>query len=198
MRVTLDKDRIIRVIYVPGLGDKYDIVRRIGLWLWRFQLRGARVTFVSMKWSVADDSYEAKVARIADAISNSKAGEQIVLIGESAGGGMVLANWLNDTRVDAIVTVCGKNKGRENISETTYRRNPAFRSAMIDAEGALADSSESARARVLTVYSPQDTVVPPEDTLVHGAREMTIPTGGHGRTIVTVLFAYAHRIIKTL
>lgn len=198
MRVESDTTRAIRVIYVPGLRDEYDILRRFGLWLWRFQVQSVRTAFVPMRWSNADDTYDEKVARVARAISNASSLDRIVLMGESAGGGMVIANWLDDSRVETIVTVCGKNRGKDSVGETTYRKNPAFRIAMTDVEKTVATSTDAARARILTIYSPKDTVVPLEDTLIPGARMMSLPTSGHGRTIFTVLFIYARRVVKAL
>lgn len=188
----------IYVIYVPGLGDRYDVVRRVALWTWRFHVRKIRVLFVPMNWSDSVDTYETKVRRIAETISKLPASSRIILIGESAGGAMVLSNWIEDRRVDTIVTVAGKNRGWDGVGERTYVKNPAFREAMKAVEAALPQSSNASRSRVVTVYSPYDTTVPPEDTMIPNAQEITIEARGHLMMILSFLFWRFRQVLRLL
>ena len=70
--------RTTHYIYIPGLGDHVDPVRRFMLRRW--ERPGIKVTPVSMSWENQPEVFEKKYERIAEIIKRSK-GEDIVLVG---------------------------------------------------------------------------------------------------------------------
>lgn len=74
------------IIYISGLGDRYDGLRRFCLRLWKYP--GITTELAPMTWADSG-SYDEKFARVVSAIDQVK-GKRIVLFGESAGGSMAV------------------------------------------------------------------------------------------------------------
>lgn len=176
---------MIHYIYIPGLGDRFDFLRRLMLVSWR--VRGAWVTFVPMRWSDNAETAEQKYTRVAKAIEQAS-GDEVVLVGESAGGAMVLWAFSRHVQsVDRVVTVCGYNVGAANIEQSRRQHHPAFHPVSVEAEKAVRKLSANDRQRITTIYSTRDTTVTPEHTRIDGAREVVLRTPGHFWSIVYVL-----------
>lgn len=176
---------MIHYIYIPGLGDKLDFLRRLVLFGWR--VRGARVTFVPMRWSDEAETAEQKYAQVARAIERAS-GDRVVLVGESAGGAMVLWVFARHMQsIDRVVTMCGYNVGSADIHPLRRQRNPAFYPVSAGAEDAVRAMSAKDRQRITTVYSTRDTTVAEEHSRIDGAREVILRTRGHFWSIVYML-----------
>ena len=182
------------IIYIPGLGDHYDGVRRVCLYLWRRP--GVTVSLVPMRWSDATETYASKQARIAREIKRLP-DHAVTIVGESAGGAVTLDTLhRHGGSVMRAVTVCGMNQGAANVSPTLYRKNPAFEHAMNAADIAASKLDETERTKLLTLYSSADFTVRPKNTLLPGveARDLKIP--GHMFAIFGVLLWYYRLILK--
>lgn len=172
------------IIYLPGLGDSYDVVRRACLSTWR--LYGASVELVPSGW-VNDEVLEAKVDRIKHAarVAADK-GYRVVLLGESAGGSLALNTYAGEVGlVSGIVTLCGKNSQPENVSPRLYRRNKAFHTSMQRVGLAAKQLTREQRQRVTSIYPLYDAYVPRADTLIPDCREVKLYAVGH---ITSILF----------
>jgi len=177
---------VIHLIYIPGLGDDYDGVRRFVLKFW--QQRDVRVTYVPMSWSVTSDDLGAKFERIIRAIDSLPV-DRVVLIGESAGAAMALvaAKQFED-QVDHVVTICGKHRNGHNVKPGVYRRNPAFYDVMQRAEAIVETLDEPHKKKISMIYSSRDSLIPNIDTLISGVEAVDIAIPGHKRSILYVLF----------
>lgn len=183
----------LRIIYIPGLGDRYDPLRRASLKLWR--LYGAEVTMVPMLWH-SNEEYDAKRKRI-EAVIEERAGEPVVLMGESAGGSMALTLYAKYAGQSvSAMTLCGKNTRPDNVSPYLYKRNPAFQESMFNAEAAIATLALAQRQRFISVVPLHDATVPVKQTLLPDCQKMTLPVVGHLLSILAMLTIYAPLIVR--
>lgn len=184
------------IIYIPGLGDRYDIIRRLGLALWRRP--GVRVTHVPMRWLDANETMTQKVERVRDAIDDHT-GDEVTIIGESAGGGMaIVVAAMFAHKVSHIVTVCGMNRGEANVSPLLYQKNPAFRDVMRAADRYVADLSTEAKAKMYIIYSSLDYTVRPRNSLIDGVDAYDTKIMGHAMAILSILFWGYRRILSRI
>ncbi len=175
------------VIYIPGLGDGYDLFRRVALYFWRRP--SVAVTLVPMHWRDPHETYEEKVARIGKAIDRYE-DREIILIGESAGGAVAIAS-LHHFRgkITRLVTICGMNQGTGNVNPSLYRRNRAFRDAMLASDRTLPVLTPPEKAMMQIIYSSRDGVVGEKDTCIEGVRAIDIKIPMHMIAIgYTLLF----------
>lgn len=173
------------IVYIPGLGDHFDPLRRLVLCTWR--RRDTRVTFVPMRWNDQDETYEAKYERIASATAQIK-GEEIILVGESAGGAMALFAFArNLDHVHRLVTICGYNHGAANVHPSHRRKHPAFYHLMPVVDEVASSLSPQARRCITTIYSTRDTVVKPQYSSIEGASNLVLHTPGHLTSIARTL-----------
>ena len=174
------------VIYIPGLGDSYDFLRRLGLVLWRRP--HVAVTLVPMRWRDPRETYEDKIARITGAIEKYD-DRSVVLVGESAGGAVAIACYRRfREQVARVVTVCGMNQGAGVVNPVLYRKNRAFRDAMIASDQALPTLTPKDKTNMLTIYSSNDGVIGKKDTLLEDVRSVDIKIPLHMLAIGYVLF----------
>lgn len=179
------------IIYIPGLGDRYDSIRRIGLMLWRRP--GVRVTHVPMRWSDPIETYTQKIERIRRVIASHEG--KVTLVGESAGGAVAIAARRElGGGVDRVVTVCGMNQGERSVNPRLYEKNKAFHDAMLAADTITSDLSRAEKDGMLILYSSADVTVRPRDTLIDGVKAYDLKIPGHMFAILAVLFFRYRRI----
>lgn len=184
-----------QIIYIPGLSDRYDILRRLALLLWRRP--EVRATLVPMRWLNKHESFEEKLARLGTEIEKHS-DRQIVLVGESAGGAVAIAALKKyRDRVSRIVTVCGMNQGADVVNPVLYEKNRAFRGAMLTADKAFESLSVKDRADMFTIYSSRDGVIGEKDTLLDGVRSFDIGVPIHIVAIGYVLLLRPSLVIKS-
>lgn len=174
------------IIYIPGLGDRYDVIRKLGLRLWR--RKDIRVSHIAMNWMDPDEPLEGKLGRI-KAVVDAYPNEQVTLVGESAGGAMaIVASHRFRGLVHDTVTLCGMNQGSGNVDTTLYKNNPAFHDAMLQADGVVASLSNADKNRMFIIYSSMDFTVRPNNTLLSGVVSYDLKIAGHMFAILAVLF----------
>ena len=185
--------RHTHIIYVPGLGDRYDPLRRACLWLWR--LYGVRVTMVPMQWT-SDEEYVDKRMRVEKMLAEVVS-ERVVLVGESAGGSMALSVYATHTNVVAgAMTLCGKNTRSDNVAPRIYARNPAFRESMLQAESSVHALSKVQRGKFVSVVPLYDPTVPVQQTLIPDCQKMTLLAVGHFLSILAMLTIYGPLVTR--
>jgi predicted alpha/beta hydrolase family esterase len=156
------------------------------------------VTLVPMRWLDPDETYEEKIARIDKAIGTYE-DRRVVLVGESAGGAVAVASYRRfRTRVTGVVTVCGMNQGAGVVNPALYRKNRAFRDAMLASDEALPRLTAADKANMLTVYSSRDGVIGEKDTLIGGVRSVDVKVPIHMLAIGYVLFLRSNLVIKSV
>lgn len=176
---------MIHYIYIPGLGDRFDPLRRAALQRWK--RRDVQVTLVPMRWADNTETYEQKYARVVAVITQAAA-QKTILVGESAGGAMALLTFCRQQQaVHSVVTVCGYNKGAAEIGQGYRRSSPALYPLLRELDKVLPGLPTAARQRITTIYSLHDSVVSPRHSQVDGAHETVLRTPGHLFTITRIL-----------
>ena len=185
----------IHIFYIPGLGDNYDRYRKSVIRSWRKS--STQVTLIPMNWRDRDETYEQKLRRIQSEIRKSSA-ERIVLVGESAGGAMAVNEGLRSgTKVNKVITLCGKNIRSDRLAPSLALHNPAFKDALIASDRAVASMDADKDGRRFSVfYSPFDPMIWLKDTKLPGATMLKLPTSGHFFSIVFAITVLKRRIVK--
>lgn len=182
------------IIYIPGLGDRYDGIRKLGLRLWK--RKDTRVSHIAMNWLDPDETLEGKLGRIKTVI-NAHPNEPLTLVGESAGGAMALvASHRFKDLVNNTVTLCGMNQGSGNVRPSLYKKHKAFRDTMVEADTVIAGLTNDDKNKLYIVYSSADVTVRPKHTLIAGVESRDIKTPGHMFAILDVLFFRSSIITK--
>lgn len=172
-------------IYIPGFGDRFNLLRRLALRRWVDT--GVQVSLVPMQWSDRSETYQQKYERVLEVIATSTDND-IRLVGESAGAAMALYVFLQDKeRVTQVTTVCGYVHTAEAIVAYQRRRHPAFYPLVCEVDMLLSSASVGARRRVTMIYSRRDTVVEPTYSRIEGAKQVLLATPGHITSIGYVL-----------
>lgn len=187
-RLTLSAFKVaktIHLIYIPGLGDGYDPIRKLGLAFWN--RKDVIVIHVPMNWSHETETFENKFARIERAVESNA--NHVVLVGESAGGAMAIAAaQLLGARIAHTITLCGMNQGVQNVNPRLYQSNPAFEATMQHADESGSKLTSEDKAAMTIVYSSNDFTVRPKNTLLSGVKAIDLKTPGHAFTILSVLY----------
>lgn len=181
------------VIYIPGLGDRYDGLRRRGLWLWG--RLGLSTELVPMQWYNGNGSFEDRYQAVVVAIQASEAkGCQVVLVGESAGAAMAISVVAGYPHV-GLVTLCGVTSPATPIAPSIRLRSPAFDRAIANLDQALGKLD---LGRVDCVRASVDPVIAKSYSLVPGARHHVIWCLGHILTIAACLSLYAPYMVRLI
>ncbi len=182
-----------KIIYISGLGDRYDSFRRLALKHWG--IYGVETELVSMSWADGK-SYEEKKQRVIDAIhAVDSTSTRVVIIGESAGGSMALNVYADQADyIFKAMTLCGKNTGPEKVSPSYYRRNPAFKTSMSLVNDSINRLKKSDRQRFISLHPIVDGVVPVKDTLIPDCKTVTLFSFGHLTTIFLALTIGAWKV----
>lgn len=166
------------ILYVSGLGDGYDGFRKACLNWWR--LFGVKTKLVEMKWNDGAD-FEAKFALVKKAI---EAHNNTILVGESAGGSMVLhaaANGFDNVR---FATLCGVSRQFMPIADSIQKRSPGF----YQATRTIPDRTFAEITAFQAIYDP---VVAKKYSYARGSLVVKVASVGHLVTIVLCLTVYA-------
>jgi pimeloyl-ACP methyl ester carboxylesterase len=181
------------IIYIPGLGDNYDDTRRKALRLWR--IYGVTTELVPMQW-YDRRPYEEKVRAIDDAITAAfSRGQQISLVGESAGASIALNVFAHDQRIFHLVTVCGVVDADASVSPTLYARSPAFKTSMSLLADSLAQLGEREQD-IRTITSLYDPVVNQKRNIITNVHPTRIWVTGHMTAIVLCLSVLAVMVVR--
>lgn len=142
-----------------------------------------------MRWNDRHETYEEKYERIIKAIGQAK-GEEVVLVGESAGGAMVLFTFSRQLdRVSRVVTICGYNHGAADVHSYHKRAHPAFYQMIPMVDLIVEGFTTDARRRITTIYSSRDRLVTPKHSRIDGSREVIKHTPIHVLAITKVLLS---------
>ena len=164
------------IIYIPGLGDRYDPFRRASLKLWR--LWGVTAQHVPITW-YDGGSFDQKYEYVAEAIRTAK-GKRIVLIGESAGGTLALLAGNKEPGVSRVITLCGVARPTTPVSQYLRKKAPALDTGVDSLPVDFSVDVHSVRAAI-------DPVVGAAYSSTKGATQHVIWSIGHLTTIVLCL-----------
>ena len=187
----------IRVIYVPGLGDRLPPVvhlQREALRTWR--ALGVRTTMFRVRWS-SDATFQDRLDRLDAPVEQcEQRGERVALMGASAGAGAVLAAYARRRSIIAFVIIAGKVLEPEDIIKPVLDRNAPFAQSLAAVPELLEDLGPDDRAKILSLRSARDGIVDDEDTLLEGAVNETMRVVGHVVAIGYALMFRARRVVR--
>ncbi|HSX30408.1 MAG TPA: hypothetical protein VLE99_00630 [Candidatus Saccharimonadales bacterium] len=179
------------VLYVPGIGDHYTVVRRLATIGW--YLYGVRPVVHRMDWSDGRP-FAIKLQSLLQHIDRLVAtGHRVSLVGESAGASAAIhAYAARPQAVQRVVCLCGKLKHPQSIRPSVLLANPAFGESMALLPHSLVKLDDASLARVRSIHPLRDSSVPIDDTQLAGAEWRTIPSVGHAASIIAgnTLFSY--------
>ncbi len=164
------------ILYVSGLGDRYDSIRRFCLRGWG--LWGIDAKLVPMTW-YDRQGFEQKYERIISAVERTEEGSRVVVIGESAGASIAL-HAASHKRVARVITLCGVAQSTTPISSYISKRAPALRVATRTIPSTSSYDVHSVRAAF-------DSVVGKKFSSADGAKLHTVWSAGHLFTILLCL-----------
>lgn len=189
----------IRVIFVPGLGDRLPPLvhlQREALRTWR--TLGVRTTMFRVRWS-SDASFEDRLDRLDEMIERyEQRGERVALMGASAGAGAVLAAFARRRSIVAVVIIAGKFLDPDDVLKPVLEHNAPFAQSLSTVPDILAELGPDDRSRILSLRSARDGVVDDEDTLLEGAVNETMRVVGHVIAIGYALMFRARRVVRFL
>jgi len=186
------------ILYIPGIGDGYDGLRRFALKFWH--RKNTTVKLIPMLWSDREEKIDHKLERISDAVRMAhKDGRRVVLIGESAGGSMALVAYAQHKKqISQVITLCGKNVGAERVSPRLYKTHPAFRQSMLRADAIAPKLTVASKKKFAIFYSRYDPTVRPVDTLIDGVDSHELRGMGHLIVIALGLTIYKKRLLDAI
>ncbi len=183
----------IHIIYVPGFGGKYDWLRSLILRCWRF--RNITAEMVPMDWG--NGTFTQKMDDINMAIDRAS-GKKVVLIGESAGGSMVvhaLAHRPSD--LHGVMTLCGKNILPETVDKHYIEYSPAFGVSMKNLNDSISNIHPHDRKRFVSLHPIYDPTVPVKETLLPGCRQKRVWLIGHVPVIFITITLLSRMLVNT-
>jgi pimeloyl-ACP methyl ester carboxylesterase len=182
------------MLYIPGLGDRYDTYRKRALGLWRFF--GVEARLLPMNW-YDGASYDDKYGEASRVISSLlDAGMKVSLVGESAGGSMAINLFARHPGVANLITIAGVNTPTTPVAARTLHRGPAFAISRQHIGESLASLSVQRRRSIYTVSGLRDDVVRRQHSRITGAHNHHIWTVGHLLTITVCLTVFSVYIIS--
>lgn len=183
------------VIYVPGLGDHRLTMRQRLLSTWRY--KNLSIEILPMKWAY-DESWNNKLSRLLSKIDRlHDDGLTVSVVGESAGAtAAVQALQSRDSKVNAVVLLCGKFQQPERVASRLYQSNPALREAIIRSNNIIGELSQGQKNKILNLHPLADPVVPVWETKIPGVKEATMPVIGHITGIGFGITIWSFRIVR--
>lgn len=173
------------LIYIPGLGDGYDGLRRAGLLTWH--LWGVSTELVPMQWYGGGD-LSTRCAMVAAAIDRAQQrGRRVILVGESAGASLAINVASRRPDIHGLMTICGIANARAEVSAAIRKKSPAFNQSLGQLEH---DLRELDLAKVCNVRAVVDFIVPKQSSVISGATQRVVWSVGHVTTITLCLSLY--------
>lgn len=184
------------IIYIPGLGDKYDLFRRLSLFLWK--AHGVSTELIAMKWN-DKESFETKKQRVDSAIEKALGkNRRVVLVGESAGGSMALNVMSSQPGIYRMASLCGVNSPSTPLAPYLLARRPAFAESVQKLNSSRKVLLADRAADIVNITAKSDASVPVKRNLIPGSTHHVMPSHGHLTTIALCLTIYSARVVRIL
>lgn len=181
------------VIYIPGLGDEKPRGQKLALNL--FRLAGIKPNYFAFGWK-SSGNYNKRLRDLDSLIEELSKTHSVHLFAASAGASAAINSFAqNLDKVSSVSLVCGKIQNIDKVNSSYYAQNPNFKDS-VDIQGAsLRKLNDNSRAKILSIRPQRDSIVPPKDTIIEGAKNLQSFTFGHTATIVHYLTVGLPRII---
>lgn len=173
------------IIYIPGLGDRYDGLRRFLLMFWR--IYGVKTELVPMQWYAGGD-FSDRSSKIQAAITAAQQkGYTVSLIGESAGGSAALNVMAENASLYLTISLAGVNDPNTPISSHIFRKSLAFKESVGLLQSSRDTVLKSRTSDIVSITGKSDPTVPVTKNLLPGAYHKKVWVYGHVQTILSVL-----------
>lgn len=181
------------IIYIPGLGDHYDGVRRFFLRFWK--IYGVQAQLVPMQW-YDGESYQTKYNSVTVAIVVAKEqGYTVSLVGESAGASMAMNVFAHNESLHRFISLCGVNSFHASVSPRILARSPAFKESLTNLAASQRQALREQSERITSITALSDSVVSPAKNKIEGVRHKRIFSIGHLPSILLGLSLLSFTII---
>lgn len=171
----------LRIIYVPGLGDG----QRLLIWLQKqffksWRLQRSHVEIFAIHWT-GDVPFEKRLDELLSRIDElHAAGEQVSLIGTSAGASAVINAYARrKSRIRGVVCICGALRGTDSLPEAAFKLNPRFKESIKMLPDSITTLSKADRQSVMTLRPVFDLIVRPKNAQIEGAHNRRLLSFGH-------------------
>ena len=194
--------QIHTVIIVTGIGE---MSRGLELITRHWRKADLNPVVHSIGWGDLEIGFDIKLKKLLVVIDSFvKRGDQISLVGVSAGGSAALNAFAERRKIiHRVVSVCGRlrvgsRSGFRSFQKTTAV-SPAFAASVILAEENTRTFVDSDKAKILTMRAKYgDELVPPDTAVIEGVTNILIPTPLHTFSIVIGLTFFSKPLLKFL
>lgn len=182
------------IIYIPGLGDSKSRGQELALKL--FRLFGIKPYYFAIGWA-DKDTFEIKFDELLSLVDELYKNEYTVNILAASAGASAALNIFAERRkeINSVSLICGKVNNLDKIGKEYYEKNPNFKDSVDLLPRSLAKLNLEDRAKILSIRPVRDSVVPPKDTIIDGAKNLQSFTFGHSTTIAHYLTVGIPRIV---
>jgi len=193
-------DRTCQVVIVPGLSDN----PRGVAWLTRDwgEQYGLTPHVVRFGWRGQVADFAPRLGRLGDYIDGLvAAGEQVSLLGTSAGASAVLnAFFARREDIRGVVSVCGRLRAGEGVYPTLdqSRNRRLFKPSVLCCEEGIRGLTAADTGKILTISPLFDELVPVSTMTIAGATNRRIVAVEHMMGIYLALSVYARMIVDFL
>lgn len=182
------------IIYISGLGDNYDGIRRFLLRFW--QIYGVHTQLVPMQW-YDGKSYEEKYDRVVDAIEAAKKqGYQVSVIGESAGGSMAMNVFARNDSLYRLVSLSGVNTFHTTVSPRILARSPAFKESLSYLDASREHAVKKQPESIVSIAALVDSTVFVSKNKIKGVKNMRVFSVGHIPSILLCLSVFSFIVVR--
>lgn len=184
------------IIYIPGLGDHYDGVRRFFLRFWK--IYGVKTQLVPMQW-YDGESYQIKFDSVTAAVMAAKEkGYTVSLVGESAGASMAMNVFAQEESLRRLISLCGVNSFHASVSPRILVRSPAFKESLRH----LAESQKTAVSQrhkdIISIAALSDPTVSVSKNRINGVKNMQVFSIGHITSILLCLSFFGFIVTREI
>ena len=194
--------KLHRVIFIPGLSDD---TKKLEWAVRGWKKHGLEPVVHSIGWRDGEVSFKPKLQRLLNLIDKFvEQGDQVSLVGTSAGGSAVLNAFIKrKDSIHKVINVCGRLKVGPTSGfrpfQSKTQTSPAFAESVKLCENGIKSLDESDLKKIMTVHAMfGDELVPSETTIIKGALNTKVPTAEHIISIASALTIFSKPLIDFL
>lgn len=184
----------IAAIYIPGIGDQKTRGQDKAIQLLR--LFGIKPYYFAFGWADGSKDFNNRLDELLKEIDSlNSRGYKVSLVAASAGASGALNVFAKRKDIiNSVSLICGKVHNLESIGSAYLQRNPKFADNIKLLPESMGRLDTKDGRRIMSIRPVRDGVVPPEDTIIDGARNIQSFTFGHSTTIAHYLTVGLPRI----
>lgn len=192
------------IIYVPGLNDQSMFNRAVtkvikgptGL-----GRDGIKVDVFEPKWK-QKSNFAPELKRIVQIIDELAEQGDVSLVGQSAGGSVVLNAYTErSARVTGVVNVGGRLRSGQHVYRTLKRaaeKDPGFEEFVLMFQEREKNLTAEERKKIMTIRPFLDEGVPASTVSLEGATNVSVPVIGHIIGGISICTIYANKVLDFL